>query len=452
MGRSGSYLPGPEPWEYKTREERRQAALSSFYEEVEKLAVEGNIDALTGRMWDTRQREKVEAIARALREMGNAEAGEALLFFVSYPHPLNYVVWPYAVPFLAEDDAPRLLEIDEIYSTNSRMAAKYKLPAEAQELIVAYLRNRIGELPKELLVKALFSRYREVNNTAFELLLEHDTPETRKALAYMVQGRGDWRKKDRRAKLAFDKLLSLLEGDAYRELLRNAYGSLSQPVARKAAEMLSDLDSDFLLDRIRKKRYLSAIDIWKLREDGSPESIARIVRHGKGIELWSNPAKLQRESIRAFMGALSEVKTTEARRSLVSLLKEFTEGISTTTVYYQDEAISLCDILADRGERYALPALRAMADRGMGLPSYAAIRAILKLEGASPHDEGHPYIIKAKEQLERDRMAMESACEEMSSDEYILGEDLDIKASDRRCMALRERELSIAEWMLFRKD
>ena len=113
---------------------------------------------------------------------------------------------------------------------------------------------------------------------------------------------------------------------------------------------------------------------------------------------------------------------------------------------------ALCDVLAERGERYVLPALRAMADRRLGPPSYAAINAILRIEGVSPYDEKHPYAVLAREELDKDRKRLDAAEDRMSSIEYIVGEDLDIKASDSRCLDLQRQELSLSEWLIFHKS
>jgi len=289
MGGSRPDLSEPQTWKNGNTQDRGKADSATFIKEVEQLARDGDVNGLSSHLFHTNQRKKAEAAAKAISKIRGEEARETLLSFVSYPRPLNDVVWPFVTPYLKEEDAPWLIDIDIEYSRNQRMAAKYKLPDEAVELVVKYLKNNIERATEDFLKKALCSRYKDINNVAFELLLSNDSPDIRKALAYMVQGHGDWRKVDKRSMLAFERLLLLARGKDYAELLKAACNSFSRPVAKRAADLLMEHDSDSLLDMIRHKRYLNAIDIQMLRRDGSPESIARIARQVKDIMLYDSP-------------------------------------------------------------------------------------------------------------------------------------------------------------------
>jgi len=418
-------------------------------EEIQRLKESRNNWPLSEILLRTRNPLKAEAAAKALGEIGTTDAKKSMLLALRLLSPHSDVIWPSVIPLLSETDIPSLLEIEREARRNPRMAAKYKLPEEARGLIVSYLKSHIEDIPYLTLLEVTGSRYPEISDTTFNLLLEHDGADIRKALrTIMYLGLSDGRKMNPRAMAAFEELRSRLPARQQRNLLLKAYESFSRPLAKKAGELLKKRDKKSYLRMVRDKYYLSADDIRALKRDGSPESISRIIEEANGLLISSTgiPDKVKKQQILAIIYTLGGVKTTEARRALVSILKKF------KFVFwhdYQECIIDLCDVLAARGERYVLPALRDIADNSSDLKTYAAISAILSIENVSPYDENHKYARMAREALARDKESHAKERERMSTPDYFLLEDPDVKMSDKGALRAGDQTIQLYEYLVF---
>ena len=306
------------------------SAKPEFIQQVEELKQKRDVKGLSNLIDSTNRPEKIEPAAEALVEIGTSEAKAELLLYVSSPYPTSNLIWPYVLSLLGLEDVPQLLDFEKQVSTrNARIAAKYKLPVEAQELLIEYVEEHVSDAPVATLHALVCSRYSDVSNTTFELLFANDSPDIREALreGAVWCSIGDLRKADKRAMLAFDELLTRTTAEKQKKLLTEAFGSLSVPVSKKAGKMLAERHPRYFLRIVRQKYSLSPTDVQVLLEDGSEESIARIIKEEKNMYPFDVdmffPSKRSKEMRSAMTHALNVIGTPEARKALKSLAKKF---------------------------------------------------------------------------------------------------------------------------------
>jgi hypothetical protein len=420
----------------------------SFLDEISQLKDGNQIHELEHIVFSARNPEKVRIAVEALASIGTIEAKQALLGALRSLHSKSEQIWPYVTGLFDEGDFTALMEIERTAALNPRRAARCKLPPEAQAILIQYLENNISQITAWNLEKLICSRYAAVSDKAFSMLLENDGPNIRKVLIRIIQGLGDRRKADRRAMLAFDEMLNRVTEKERRKLIAEACDSYSQAVSRKARGMLAEQNPRGFIRMIRKKDHLTGDDILILSKDGSPECIARIIEEGNHIWIHFTPSNELLAKIRTFIRALAGVKTADARKALISLLPKLVSG---GPVYYSDEVAFLCGVLGARRAKTALPALKKVADEWTGVFMFAAIRAILDIEGVSPDDEANPYARKARETLSDNKRRLQEEKERTASVGYQVAEDLDIKKSDQGVERAWERDIAMCEYLLFGK-
>jgi len=370
-----------------------------------------SISELSALLFHTRKIEEIEAAAKAIAELDASEARETLLAYVEYPRPLNYKVWPYAASFLREEDAFWLLEIDKEYRRNSRMAAKYKIPEEARRVVTGYLENNIKQAQAALLIEASNSRYREISEIAFQLMLEYDTSNIREALRKLVS-QYSVANKPTRPRKALESLVARVEVDEQIELLSDIVSARFGFLSTKdyAKELLLQLNRKVYVKTILEKDQIEAEDIKHLKEDGRREAINRIFEI---IDNYYSTGSFGATE-KAAVWALAEIGGEEAEEALISLYKQ-AKGIrdKEERLFLVNE---LCSIFAMYEMDSTLPTLRKIADSWRrlkivkkdesgarikrspsrrGLEKFLACLTILAIEGGEYEDRAHPYSVKA---------------------------------------------------------
>lgn len=301
---------------------RASTATPEFLKQVEELKRNRDVEGLSRLISRTNRPEKIEPAAKALGEIGTSEAKVELLTYLVTLNPKSEKIWPCVLPLLGQEDVPELLEHEKWATRNPRKAAKYKLPVEAQEILVAYVKDHVSDASEETLRWLVTSRYEEVSDTTFELLLVEDSPDIRETLKALMGLTGDRRKSSTRPMLAFEELLTRTPAEEQKKLLTEAFGSYSVPVSRKAGKMLAERHPRYFVRIVRQKPWLNATDVQVLLEDRSPKSIARIMEEDKIMVQRAKPsylppkeAKERREKLWAIARALDTIGIPRSERA-----------------------------------------------------------------------------------------------------------------------------------------
>ena len=96
-----------------------------------------------------------------------------------------------------------------------------------------------------------------------------------------------------------------------------------------------------------------------------------------------------------------------------------------------------------------LPALKKAADNHEDLLMYAAIAAILKIEGVSPYDKENEYAKMARAGIAKAKSRHAKETRRMSTTEYAVLEDLDAKKSDSGALRAGDRFISMYERVFY---
>ncbi len=394
----------------------------------------------------TNKPEKLTAAASGLAAIGSDKAKEALLEIIGGHLAKSALIWPHVVGLLSVDDVPELLAIEQSAERNPRMAAKYKLPPEAQDVLLVYVNERICEAPSSTLLELLSLRYTAISNRTFDLLLQNDTPEIRQALERLaLRAAGDMRKADKRAVESFDKLLRRLPEAKGGKLLKEATSAWSLSVSKKAQSLLRDRDPEAAIELLRGKGSLQRHEIQTVAQDGSPASIARLIKEAGNILIWTPPPQDLKKRVSALIFAVGNIKGAKSRKALVSMLDKLVyEGHP----FFRDEVVWLCEFLGERREKAALPELRKIADNWEGITMIAAARAILRIDGVNVRDKDHPYARKAREGLKKAKRTHAAERARMSSVDYMLFEDPAEKKSDKGALLAGDLEIAGCEQLL----
>lgn len=419
---------------------------AGFRKQVEEFAGQQDAIGISHLLSGTNRPERVSYAASVLAQMGTTEAKDRLLSHLVGLNSLSKEIWPYAAPLLTVDDVPRLMEFEERATRNSRLAAKYKIPPEVQGILTQYVTANIKEMPAPVLRRFLSCRYREVSDTTFKLLFENESPDIRTVLQDdLMHGYfGDRRKADKRAMIAFEELLRRAPDEGQRDLLVKARDSAADAVAIRATKMLDESYHAFYIRMIRKQGGLKADDIWALRKDGKPTSLARIVDEEKRV-FPNNPSRAQKDRFDTLVYALAKIDTPESRQAMISLLVKLDKA---RDINFDGQLTGLCRNMADLGSQEFLPALKEVADRTSDIRMYAAINAILKIEGSNPDDESNRYAIRARSALAAEYKQYEEEVARISDVQYLMMEDLAEKKSDRGMVRYWEGRLGIYESVL----
>jgi len=304
------------------------SATPEFLQQVEELRQKRDVKGLSNLIDRTNRPEKIEPAAEALGEIGTNESKDELLSHLISLNPKSDLIWPFVLPLIGLEDVPQLLDFEKQVTTrNARIAAKYKLPVEGQELLITYVKEYVSDAPVATLLALVRSRYSDVSNTTFEYLLTNDSPDIRDALRAVMCITGDMRKADKRALLSFDELLTRTPAEKQKKLLTEAFNSYSVPVSKRAGKMLAERHQRYFLRIIRQKISLSATDVQVLLDDGSENSIARIIEEEKNMPPSDTshfvPSEASKEKRSAMAHALNVIGTPEARKALKSLERKY---------------------------------------------------------------------------------------------------------------------------------
>ena len=136
---------------YRRDAGRASAATPEFLQQVEELERNRDVKGLSNLIYRTNRPEKIEPATTALGEIGTSDAKAELLGYLVALNPKSEKIWPCVLPLLGQEDVPELLEHEKWATRNARKAAKYKLPVEAQEILVAYVKDHVSDASEETL-------------------------------------------------------------------------------------------------------------------------------------------------------------------------------------------------------------------------------------------------------------------------------------------------------------